>query len=302
MSPITRAKFEPLFDLNFVGCKKTDFEDWFANLAECAFGDDFELIKAGGKHGDKKSDGRRISTETIYQCYAPESPATFAANASAKIQDSFPEVVDYWPNLREWVFVHNNEDGIPTSASDVIEGLREEYPEIKIRQRSRGLLKELHDSTSLSQLLDIYPKASVDIEGVRMEHIRPLIKRIIAESGDHLNSDAFGEIPDEEKIDHNGLGHATKFEIRRALPHVSIVDRYLDQQSNPANATRVQASLRNQYLDLKSLGYEPDELFGALVDFVKDTSSPMANAAATIIVSYFFESCDVFENPSLPKC
>lgn len=296
MSPVTRSKFEPFFELNFVGCKKTEFEDWFARLAECAFVDDFELIKAGGKHGDKKSDGRRISTETVYQCYAPESSTTFAANAAAKILDSFPEVLHYWPNLREWVFVHNNEDGIPTTASDAIEGLRAKYPNIKIRQRSRALLKELHDACSLSQLLDIYPKADVDIEGVRMEHVRPLIKKIITDSGEDLNSDFFGEIPNEEKIDHNGLSHATKFEIRRALPHVSIVDRYLDQQSNPSNATKVQMSLRNQYLDLKSMGYDPDDLFGALVEFVKDTSSPKANAAATIIVSYFFESCDVFEN------
>ena len=88
-----KSDFNDHFDRMFETCDQTEFEVWFANLAGCVWGNDFEPIKAGGKYGDKKSDGRRISTETVYQCYAPESPQTFARRAVAKIEDSFPEVL-----------------------------------------------------------------------------------------------------------------------------------------------------------------------------------------------------------------
>lgn len=258
MTAITKSKFDPFFELCFLSYQMADFESWFTRLCFAVYGDDFELIKAGGVSGDKKSDGRRISTETIYQCYAPESSATFAKHAASKIADSFPAVTTFWPNLKEWVFVHNNREGIPAAVSDKLESIRADYPHLKIRQRSRDFLRELHDQLNLSDLRDIYPNSDVNIEGVQTEHVRPLLKKIMNDCGARLNSDYFGEVPCEAKIDHNGLSTATKFDLRRAMPYVTIVDRYLDRLSNPANATKVQASLRSQYLDLKDLGYSPD--------------------------------------------
>lgn len=124
MRNMEKSEFDLYFNNSMATMNQSKFEEWFARMASSVYGTDFELIKAGGQHGDKKSDGRRISTETVYQCYAPESPATFSANASAKINDSFPGVLTYWPNLKEWVFVHNNVDGIPTSVSDTLEQIR----------------------------------------------------------------------------------------------------------------------------------------------------------------------------------
>lgn len=79
------------FDNAFKNKKMTDFEDWFCDMAELVWQLDFERIKPGGGHGDKKSDGRIISKERVFQCYAPESPATFAKNAPNKAGNSFPD-------------------------------------------------------------------------------------------------------------------------------------------------------------------------------------------------------------------
>ena len=122
-SSMNRPDFDRFFHQKFDTCKMVEFEAWFAELAAGVWGNDFELIKAGGQHGDKKSDGRRISTECVYQSYAPESPATFASKSVEKVKDSFPEVTQYWPNLKEWVFVHNNAAGITTSLSDARSGI-----------------------------------------------------------------------------------------------------------------------------------------------------------------------------------
>ncbi|MER8971426.1 MULTISPECIES: ABC-three component system protein [unclassified Mesorhizobium] len=292
-----KSDFDLFFDLNFNSLNQTGFEQWFATMAACVYGGDFELIKAGGPKGDKKSDGRRLSTETIFQCYAPESPAKFASNAATKMADSFPEVVKFWPTMKVWHFVHNNDAGLPTSASDKIEELRKAYPSIKFLSGSRRFLKdELHDKLSLQQLIHLYPKAALNIEGVQMEHIRPLLKRIITERGKQFGSTEFGEIPDRAKLEFNRLSEASKFDIRRARSNVDVVGRFLDGQSNPAAVSVIQSAMREKYLQLVDLGYDPDDIFFKLCDYVRITATSEEVAASHVIITYFFDSCDVFEN------
>lgn len=295
---MNKADFNDHFDRMFDTSNQTGFEEWFAELAGCVWGSDFEPIKAGGHHGDKKSDGRRVSTETVFQCYAPESPATFAKKAVAKVQDSFPEVLEYWPNLSKWVFVHNNAAGITSSLSDALEALRAKYPDITILTASRRFLKdELHDGLTLSQMLDVYPMARLNFKDVEMKHVRPLLKRIIREKSAPSDADDFGGIPDEKKLDHNDLGTDAKQYLANAFLYVGIVDRFLNGMNNPQNASDLQAEMRAKYVQLRDLGYDPDEILGKLVSFVRGVEDdPKTMAAAYVVVAYYFDACDVFEN------
>jgi hypothetical protein len=292
-----KSDFDIYFDNAFATMNQSKFESWFASMAARIFETDFELIKAGGKHGDKKSDGRRISTETIFQCYAPESAATFAANATAKIADSFPEVFKYWPEIKEWVFVHNNAAGLTTNVSNKMEELRKRYPAIKLVTVTRPYIKdELHDKLTLQQLLDVYPSAGLNFSEVQMEQIRPLLKRIIEERTVDPDPHAFGEIPNEAKLDFNKLSLDSKHDVRRARPHIDIVDRYLSRMSNPQNASFIQAEMQAKYAELKDLGYDPDEILGKLLAFCGGTGTAAVTAAAYVIVTYYLDACDVFEN------
>ena len=294
-----KSDFNLHFDFAFGNYHHTEFEKWFADMAASVFDTDFESIKAGGIHGDKKSDGRRISTETIYQCYAPESPRTFAENAKAKILDSFPDVISYWPNLKEWVFVHNNVAGLPTSASDALEELRKQYPSIRIFAPSpRRFLKDnFHDKLTLQQLIDIYPSASMNFMNVTMADIRPLLRRVMNHrSTVSVNALDFGDLPDEAKIDFNSLSPDAKFNLQRARPHVDVVERYLTGMNNPQNASKIQAQMRSKYEEAKDMEYNSDEILGELIQFVGGSTVPAENAAAYVIVTYFFDACDIFEN------
>ena len=299
-----KSDFNDYFDQMFETCNQAEFEVWFTELAGCVWANDFERIKAGGKHGDKKSDGRRISTKTVYQCYAPESPQTFAQRAVAKIEDSFPEVLNYWPNLKEWVFVHNNAEGITTKVSDCLEKLRADYPDIKISTADRRLLKdELHDKLNMQQMLDVYPNARLNFRDVGMEHVHPLLKRIIKEKRHIVDASDFERNPDTAKLDCNKLGPDSKFDLRRAMPNLGIVDRYIQGMSNPANASVLQSEMRAKYLELKDLGYDPDEILGRLVAAVRGDEQSTMTAAAFVIVVYYFDACDIFENaPEVSTC
>lgn len=203
---MNKSDFNIYFNFAFQSKKKTEFEEWFCRMAQRVHSIDFEPIKAGGPNGDKKSDGRLRSSETVFQCYAPESPATFASEGPKKVNDSFPEVLGYWPNLKKWVFVHNNADGITTGVSDVLEQLRGEHPSIEIATASRDFLKDnFHDKLSLAQLGDIYSDASLDFSSVQMKHIRPLLQNIREGRSSPTVTLEFGDNPEVEKLDFNKL-------------------------------------------------------------------------------------------------
>lgn len=292
-----RSDFNDYFDRMFDTSNQKKFEAWFADLAAGVWGNDFEPIKAGGPHGDKKSDGRRVSTETVFQCYAPESTSAFAKNGPAKVSKSFDGILDYWPSLSEWVFVHNNADGITTKISDAIEELRANNPNIKISTASRRFLKdELHDHLTMSQMLDVYPSARLDFKDVGMEQVRPLLKRIIQEKTTSYDPNDFGDIPNEAKLDYNSLSPDAKFDIKRARPNIGIVDRFIAGMSNPANASTIQSKIRSKYDELRDFGYESDEILGKLLAYVRGEDEPKAGAAAYVILAYYFDACDIFEN------
>lgn len=292
-----KSDFDPHFQIAFSTMHQSKFEGWFATLASRVYGTDFELIKAGGKYGDKKSDGRRISTETIYQCYAPESPKTFAEKAAAKIQDSFPEVISFWPNIREWILVHNNVDGIPTTVSDKLEELRKTYTTISIRTATRNFLKdELHDKLNLAQLVDVYPSGALNFNDVQMTHIHPLLKRIIEAKKSSSPDTSFGSLPDEKKLDHNKLDPESRFCLQRARAYVDIVHRYIENLSIPTHANILQEQVRNKYIELRDFGYDPDDILGKLLEFVCVTKTSTDTAAGYVVLAYYFDACDIFEN------
>ena len=106
--------------------------------------------------------------------------------------------------MKEWIFVHNNAEGITTSISDKIEEIRTIYPNINIKTVTRAFLKDqLHDRLSLQQLIDVYPSANLNFNKVQMDHIRPLLKRIVESRTNAPDPNNFGEIPDESKLDYN---------------------------------------------------------------------------------------------------
>ncbi|WP_290485466.1 ABC-three component system protein [Hyphomonas sp. UBA3195] len=286
------------FDSAFSTHKQTDFEEWFCDMAELVWGSDFEKIKPGGPQGDKKCDGRLISAETVFQCYAPESPSTFTTNAAAKVANSFPEVTQFWPNLKEWVFVHNNNGGIPPRLSDKLEALRSEYPHIKISEGSRNYLKNnLHDKLNGQQLIDLYPQSfAMKYRNVEMEHIRPLLRKLIDNVKTPIDPTFIGEIPDEKKLEFNQLSLPAKVEIKAAFTRVGIVDRYISSLNTPTGASQLQTKMKSKYEELKFIGYEPDEIIGKLLSWIGDDQSPIVRQAAYVVLAYYFDACDIFEN------
>jgi hypothetical protein len=85
-----------------------------------AFGADFEEVRPYGPYGDLKCDGRRVSTKSVFQCYAPDSMKE--AELITKVDEDFHGARAHWSaEMAEWVFVHNDGRGLPPNAVRHIE-------------------------------------------------------------------------------------------------------------------------------------------------------------------------------------
>jgi hypothetical protein len=131
MDPISDAFYAKDFQIAFLTKKGTAFQDWFAELAGLALGSDFEAVRPYGNQGDWKCDGRRLSTGTIFQCYAPESASD--RNTITKIDMDLAGAVEKWPDfIKSWVFVHNDPRGVPPAVATHLDVKRAEYPDVEI--------------------------------------------------------------------------------------------------------------------------------------------------------------------------
>ena len=73
MDELQQSIYVDRFRLAFHTKKGTVFQDWFVLLAGHALGSDFEEVRPYGLYGDLKCDGRRISSGSVFQCYAPDA-------------------------------------------------------------------------------------------------------------------------------------------------------------------------------------------------------------------------------------
>ena len=145
MDEVQRAFYAVLFQRDFHAKTATEFQQWVVHIMRHANGSDFESVRPGGPDGDFKADGRRVSTGTIFQCYAPQGLNITRLNS--KIKEDFNGARDRWPGMQTWVLILNTNDGLPPRSLQLLDQLRKNHPGISIeiwtQPELRGLVENL---------------------------------------------------------------------------------------------------------------------------------------------------------------
>lgn len=85
-------------------------------------------------------------------------------------------------------------------------------------------------------------------------------------------------------------------QIHGCLPHGNT------KATQPLLGDRVANAYKQRYRTLRDAGHDPEEIYDALVTFTLSEvrSSSSREAAAQVVLSYFFFSCDIFEDAPVP--
>ena len=281
-------------------CRATGeaFEEFFCDVMEKKHKTDFSTVRAYGNVGDKKCDGYLASQKTVYQCYAPRQ--TKLAVMLKKINADFPGAKVHWKEkMSRWRFVHNDMDGLPADVVQKLLDLNESEKDITVDEFKYAEMRELvlglplHD---LEALLGFAP-TELALDGLDFEQLRPVVEHIAKEEPPELPPI---DAPSPQKLDANSFSSDIRSMLEAGRTRIGLVRDYFQKHSDPFLGEEIAQGFRERYSDLKSEGLTADQIYSELHQFAGGSGGSIQRSSAVLaILTYFFESCDIFENAKI---
>jgi hypothetical protein len=281
------------FQYDFETKYGTEFQDFVGDVFDRRFGGDFFKIKPYGKQGDQKCDGIIKSLRKLLQVYAPQQMNS--ATTIAKIDADFPGAVTSWGTLfDEWVFVHNQVNGLPP---DVAKHL------IKIHGKDKKDVTHWCDSQILElveQLSDGDLQAVLgplpdfrNLSPVTAEDIRVVVTAVAQQTP---TTEEISTVP-SDKLDANALSGGAKALLRAGAQKSKNVGDLFEKWHDPELGDRIAAAFRKKYIELRNGGRVADEIFEELWRFAGGAKylQPSKELATLALLAFLFEQCDIFE-------
>ena len=260
-----------------------------------AFAGDFRAVRPYGSKGDLKCDGYRVSDKTVFQCYAPKT--TKLDKLQAKVYEDFKGAVAHWgERMERWIFVHNDDDGIPADAVQQLIDLGKTNPSVSLDQMSYPEIFDITMSLATPQLEDLFGLAPTQrtLAQLDFEALRPVVMLI-----QRLDPDENAPLaaPSASKLKANDLSDAAAELLRLGRRRERLVEDFFNRYSDPDFGEEIAQGFRDRYQKLKQQAYSADRIFMELQQFAGGMNgTPQHQAAVLAVMSYFFECCDIFED------
>lgn len=294
------------------------FEDLFCDVMR-ASNKGFKKVKPQGRIGDRKNDGFIQSEGKYYQVYAPQSPNGNPTSATSKLEGDLDGLIAYWGNehsyeIKHFYFVFNDKyhgayPEIYTTLNSVKNKYNLEVCDVFLSSELEDIFMELPED-NIAAICGYYPKP---------EDIGFIDNSIIAEIVGYVSTNYSGfsdsqtnEPPDfYNKIYFNELGENTARHLNLGAYQVGYVEDYFRTNSK-FSRQQSRDSLNKMYLHhLKADNAEAaaitglsesDIVFKSMIDEMLPANlSNMQRRDyernVIAVMSFFFEACDIFEEP-----
>jgi hypothetical protein len=270
----------------------------------------FRPVKPQGPIGDQGNDGFIPEEGRYFQVYAPEDPKDKVDKAAAKARDDFGKLKDHWESdaaITDYRFVFN----------DKYQG---SYPTV---EHALAELKRIHGLATAKPFLakdlehEFWQLSTADKEAVlsavipRPQHIEDIDYAALTEILQHLvdnqipiPAEGLPAVPDyDHKIHFNDIDAAADL-LRVGNYQNAAVDQFFDKHGEFTRtdirdrlAHSYEAAQENESNSGASDEGIGDRIFFRLLHSIAPNAAKQVQDAAIVLISYFFEKCDVFEDP-----
>lgn len=296
MDQIKRAWYGMCVEVALAKKSEQEYENLFCSVMESLHSDSFQLVKAAGRDGDGKADGYLVPEQCVFQSYAPSSGFR-KQPLMAKIEGDFLGALDRWGDrISKWVFIHNDPEGLPIYALDLIAKLKGMHPHMEITAWGPSILKEKILSLPHNKLVDLFgPAPSMeDVTSLTHEPIKTLL-RAMNNNGADINPNITPV--SVEKLHHNQLSPDVEALLTAGRRKENLVNDLLIRWPDPEYGEELARSFRTKYQSLRDGGTSSDDIFVELKRFAGgDVGEVKAQVSSLAVLSYFFERCDIYEN------
>lgn len=286
-----------LFQLKIFKSDGQAFEDLFTEVMNYSERD-FQSIKPWGNIGDRKNDGYIKTKGIYYQVYAPEDIQKSYLDAVKKLRIDFEGLLRQWSPVNEFYFVINDKyKGVNADCEIAIQEIKKTY-----NLRRTGILTAKDIENTLFELDD---DQILNVTGLIPDpaSIKSLDYSVLNEVISHImnmpmkNDSGYKiTLPDwDEKIKFNNISENVAYLLNNGYLQVYSLEEYLSNNSDFL-ADSLRDKLNEIYCQEKELK-NGDDLFWAMVECLCPKTQRMYQITAITIMSKYFETCDIFEEP-----
>lgn len=292
------------------------FENLFVSIMGYARRD-FRAIKPQGKIGDRKNDGCEPKVGRYYQVYAPEDATTKESNSVKKLETDFVGLKKYWAGLysagiQEFFFVLNDryKGAYPTThkaLSDLKKNHSLQEADVFV---CVDLERVVFDELAADQIQVVVGFIHDTSMIVRVDYqiLTEVVAHILDNTPDKAVPGKMISPEFETKLAFNELSAAAPF-LKAGSYQSSAVESFFERNVDFARQA-VRQSLNDMYMEAAQEGFIADPEIGLTAQdqmyfHILSRATPLvtkerhaaAQRAVQVLLAYFFESCDIFEEP-----
>jgi hypothetical protein len=290
------AYYEQKFEVEFLRAKGGAFQAFFERLMGLAYKADFMACRPWGNQGDRKNDGFLKSERRLFQVYAPNEMD--AAKAKTKITDDFVGAREHWgKHFDTWVFVHNATDGLPPHVQKLLLDFEAVNPGIQVQPWCLEELRMIFRQLSVEDKVTWFGLAPTDATKMNLGFgdLKVALERIAA-----LPAPPMTDVRDVPmgKIEANALSEAVARLLKEGMIKSPLVADFLTQWHDETLGERLAEAFKAEYLRLCG-DYSPNQIFAEIQSWAggEHRGTPEHELAVLTIIAYYFERCDIFEEP-----
>jgi hypothetical protein len=290
------AYYESRFETAFLRAKGEAFQTFFARLMGLAYPANFMACRPWGNEGDHKNDGFLKSERRLFQVYAPNEMT--AAKATTKITEDFEGAKAYWgEHFDKWAFVHNATDGLPPHVHDLLLDFEKDNPDIQIDPWSLEELRPIFRRLTVEDKESWFGLSPTDATRVSLgfRDLQVVVERLAG-----LPAPTASEVRDVPmgKIEANSLSESVARLLKEGMVKSPLMADFFQQWHDETLAERLAEAFKAEYRRLREL-HLPNQIFGELQSWAggDHRGTPEHELAVLTVLAYYFERCDIFEEP-----
>lgn len=293
---LQEAFYELKFENAFLRAKGDAFQELFEKLMGLAYKADFMACRPWGNRGDRKNDGFLKSERRLFQVYAPSEMTE--AKAIAKIREDFEGAKTYWgTHFDTWVFAHNAVEGLPPHVHKLLLDFENDNPGITLEPWGLEEFRSIFRRLSIEDLESWFGSAPTDETKANLgfKDLQVVLEALADKSAP--TDQAVKDVP-QGKIEANALSESVTVLLKAGMSKAPLVEAFFDQWHDVTLGERIAKSFRAKYEALRG-EFTPNLLFTEIQVWAggTDRGAPEHELAVLTVMAYFFERCDIFEEP-----
>ena len=290
------AYYDQRFENAFLRAKGDEFQTFFERLMGLAYKADFMGCRPWGNIGDRKNDGFLKSERRLFQVYAPNEMV--ATKAIAKITEDFEGAKVHWGMLFDkWSFVHNATDGLPPHVQEVLLDFENDNKGIILEPWGLEELRLVFRRLSLEDLASWLGHVPTEETKIRLgfKDIQVVLESLAGKAAPP--GVTVTAVP-PGKIEANDLSESVATLLKSGMTKAPLVSAFFGAWHDETLGERLAVAFRREYKRLRGR-MRPNQIFFGLQAWVggNELGTPEHQMAVLTVLAYYFEGCDIFEEP-----